>query len=201
VHADFFKERISATSGLLITRLAPDGQRLGSTVIDTVQESELCGLRLSSDDIGLVGRVFSEVRGDGTGWNAYVAHIGRVSGTLLSYRVVDLDRGEVLFDIVPLAQGRFLVAGAAGYSQNPTGASISEEMSPLLAVVESDGTLKQRLDVVAGARQNQLRSIAARGGNWLVGGVVNGPGTHSGDGNPALIMADGFVHDMTVSVP
>jgi hypothetical protein len=201
VHADFFKEPSFVMAGLLVTRVAPDGQRLGSTVIDTVQTSELYGLRLSGDDIALVGRVFSEVRGDGTGWNAYVANVGRVSGTLLSYRVIDLDRGEVLFDIAPLAQGRFLVAGAAGYSQNPAGASISEETSPLLAVLESDGTLKQRIDVVAGARQNHVRSIAARGGNWLVGGMVNGPGTHSGDGNPALIVADGFVNETTVSVP
>jgi hypothetical protein len=201
VHADFFKEPSFVMAGLLVTRVAPDGQRLGSTVIDTVQTSELYGLRLSGDDIALVGGVFSEVRGDGTGWNAYVANVGRVSGTLLSYRVIDLDRGEVLFDIAPLAQGRFLVAGAAGYSQNPAGASISEETSPLLAVLESDGTLKQRIDVVAGARQNHVRSIAARGGNWLVGGMVNGPGTHSGDGNPALIVADGFVNETTVSVP
>ena len=189
------------TTGLLVTRIAPDGQRLGSTVIDTVQTSELYGLRLNGDDIALVGRVFSEVRGDGTGWNAYAAHVDRANGALLSYRVIDLDRGEVLFDIAPLAQGRFLVAGAAGYSQNPTGASISEQTTPLLAVLESDGTLKQRIDVVAGARQNQLRSLAARNSNWLVGGMVNGPGTHSGDGNPALIVADGFVHETTISVP
>ncbi len=201
VHADFFKEPTGVTTGLLVTRVAPDGQRLGSTVIDTVQTSELYGLRLNGDDIALVGRVFSEVRGDGTGWNAYAAHVGRASGALLSYRVIDLDRGEVLFDIAPLAQGRFLVAGAAGYSQNPTGASISEQTTPLLAVLEPDGTLKQRNDVVAGARQNQLRSLAARNSSWLVGGMVNGPGTHSGDGNPALIVADGFLHEMTISVP
>ena len=201
VHADFFKEPTNVTTGLLVTRIAPGGQRLGSTVIDTVQTSELYGLRLNGDDIALVGRVFSEVRGDGTGWNAYAAHVGRTNGTLLSYRVIDLDRGEVLFDIAPLAQGRFLVAGAAGYSQNPTGASISEQTTPLLAVLEPDGTLKQRIDVVAGARQNQLRSLAARNSNWLVGGMVNGPGTHSGDGNPALIVADGFVHETTISVP
>ncbi len=201
VHADFFKEPTGMTTGLLVTRVAPDGQRLGSTVIDTVQTSELYGLRLNGDDIALVGRVFSEVRGDGTGWNAYAAHVGRASGALLSYRVIDLDRGEVLFDIAPLAQGRFLAAGAAGYSQNPTGGSISEETSPLLAVLESDGSLKQRIDVAAGARQNQVRSIAARGSNWLVGGMINGPGTHSGDGNPALIVADGFLHETTVSVP
>jgi hypothetical protein len=200
-HADYFEEPTDVATGLLVTRLATDGQRLGSTVIDTVQTSELHGLRLNGDDISLVGRVFSERRDDGTGWNAYAAHVDRATGALLGYGVIDLDRGEVLFDIVRLARGRFLVAGAAGYSQNPTGGSISEQTTPLLAVLESDGTLGQRIDVVAGARQNQLRSLAPRNGNWLVGGMVNGPGTHSGDGNPAAIVADGFVHETTISVP
>jgi hypothetical protein len=201
VHADFFKEPTNVATGLLVTRIDPDGKRLGSTVIDTVRTSELYCLRLNGDDIALGGRVFSESRGDGTGWNAYAAHIGRTNGVLLNYRVIDLDRGEVLFDIAPLAQGRFLVAGAAGYVQNPAGASISEQSTPLLAVLEPDGTLKERIDVAAGVRQNQLRSLAALNGNWLVGGMVNGPGTHSGDGNPALIFADGFVHEMTISAP
>jgi hypothetical protein len=195
VHADFFKEPTNVTTGLLVTRIAPGGQRLGSTVIDTVQTSELYGLRLNGDDIALVGRVFSEVRGDGTGWNAYTAHVGRTNGTLLSYRVIDLDRGEVLFDIAPLAQGRFLVAGAAGYSQNPTGAAFPSR--PRRSCSRPDGTLKQRIDVVAGAPES-LRSLAARNRIGRVGGMVNGPGTHW-DGNPALIVIDG--RTTTISVP
>jgi hypothetical protein len=111
---------------------------------------------------------------------------------------MDVDRGDVFFDIVPLAQGRFLAAGAAGYTQNPDGASISDSSTPLLAVLESDGALAQRVPFAAGPRQNQLRSLAPRGGNWLVGGMVNGPGTHSGDGDPALITADGFVREIAV---
>lgn len=200
-HADFFNEPTNVVAGLLVTRIAADGQRQGATVVDTVRISELYGLRLSGDDIAVVGRVFTEQRGDGTGWNAYVAHVSRTSGALLSYRVVDVDAGDVLFDIAPLAQGRFLVAGATGYSQNPTGASISEQAAPLLAVLESDGTLRQRIAVMAGPRQNQLRSLAPRGGDWLVGGMVNGPGTHSGDGDPSLITADGFVRQMPIAVP
>lgn len=200
-HSDYFKESVTALNGVLVTRLAPDGRRLGSTLVDTVQTGELYGLRMSADDIALVGRVFSEKRDDGTGWNAYAAHVGRANGALSNYRVVDLDGGDVLFDIAPLGQGRFLVAGATGYSQNPTGASISEQAAPLLAILEADGSVKRRLDVAAGARQNQLRSLAARGGDWLVGGMVNGPGTHSGDGNPALITADGFVHELVIAEP
>jgi hypothetical protein len=31
--------------------------------------------------------------------------------------------------------------------------------------------------------------------------MVNGPGTHSGDGNPALIAADGFVREISIAAP
>jgi hypothetical protein len=198
-HADYFHEPNTVQLGILASRLAPDGTRLGTTLIDTIQGSELHGVRLNGNDVALVGRVFSERRDDGSGWNAYVAHVDRASGALLAYRVVDLDRGEVLFDIAPLALGRFLVAGAAGYTQNPDGASISEQAAPLLAVLEADGTLRQRIGVAAGPRQNQLRSLASQGANWLVAGLVNGPGTHSGDGNPALIAADGFVREVAIA--
>jgi len=197
-HADHFGEPTDIASGLLVSRLAADGRRLGTTLIDTTQSSELHGLRLNGNDIALVGRVFSQRLDDGTGWNAYAAHVDAASGALLRYGVVDVDRGEVLFDIAPLADGRDLVAGTAGYTQNPSGASISEQAAPLLAVLELDGTLRQRIDVAAGARQDQLRSIGARGGTWLVGGLVNGPGTHSGDADPALITADGFVRELAI---
>jgi hypothetical protein len=200
-HADFFHQPTGIASGLLVSRLAPDGQRLGTTLIDTTQSSELHGLRLNGDDVSLVGRVFSQQLPDGSGWNAYAAHVDRASGALLSYRLVDLDRGEILFDIAPFSNGRFLVAGTTGYTQNPTGGSVSEETTPLLAVLDADGTLRQRIGFAAGARQNQVRSIVPRGGNWLVGGLVNGPGTHSGDGDPALITADGYVREMAIAVP
>jgi hypothetical protein len=200
-HADFFHQPISAGVGILVTRLAPNGERLGSTPIDTGRVAEVHGLRLNADDIAIVGRVFSEQRGDGGGWNAYAARVARSSGALTSYRLVDVDLGEILFDIAPLPGGRFLAAGAAGWTQNPTGGSVSEQAKPLLAVLESDGTVRQLIDLPAGPRQNQLRSLATRGNDWLIGGMVNGPGTHSGDGNPAALTSDGFVREMGLTTP
>jgi hypothetical protein len=200
-HADHFAQPIALQNGLLLTRLDPDGRRLGTTPIDTTQVSELHGLRLAGDDVGLVGRVFSEKRPDGTGWNAYVAHIDRASGAARSYRTVDVDAGEILFDIQPLGAGRFLVAGAAGYAENPDGASISESGGPLLAVLESDGTLRQRLAFPSGPRQNPIRTLEPRGSKWLVGGMMNGPGTHSGDADRSLIRADGYVNEIATPAP
>lgn len=193
---------IEAREGLVVTRLAPDGTRRGATVIDTVQRSELHGLRLNStgNDVAVVGRVFSERRPDGTGWDAYVGHVDLGSGSIVSYRPLDVERGDILFDIAPLPQGRYLAAGASSYDQNPTGGSVSEQAFPLLVVLESDGTLRTRIFTIpAGPRHNQLRSLAPIGNRWLVGGMVNGPGTHSGDGNPAAIVADGFAREVLVA--
>ena len=200
-HARYFGDPIAATNGVLVTRIGPDGTRLGSTAIDTGRIAELHGLRLQGDDIVAMGRVFTVRRDDGGGWDGYFARVSRQTGAVAAYRLVDVDLGDILFDAAPLAQGRWLVAGAAGYTQNPDGASVSEQSTPLLAVLEADGSVRTRLAFAAGARQNQLRSLAAAGEHWLVGGMVNGPGTHSGDGNRALITADGFVRETVVTVP
>lgn len=194
-HAQYFNEPITASTGALLTRVASaDGSRLGSTVIDTHDLAELHGVRVTSNGFVLVGRVLSEVRSDGSGWNAFTAIVGR-DGTPQSYSVVDVDRGDVLFDIAAMPSGRFLALGTTSYIQNPSGASISEAAQPLLVLLNSDGSLAQNLGYIGGARHNQLTTIAPLNGRWLLGGMINGPGTHSGDADRQLIVADGFLRE------
>jgi len=194
-HSEYFNEPIAASAGALLTRVASaDGRRLGSTVIDTHDLSELHGLRATPSGFALVGRVLSEVRSDGTGWNAFTALVGR-DGAPGPYSVVDVDRGDVLFDIAALPSGRYLALGTTGYTQNPNGASISEAAQPLLVLLNTDGSLAQNLNYIGGARHNELTTIANLNSHWLLGGMMNGPGTHSGDTNRDLIVADGFVHE------
>jgi len=196
-HAEYFGEPIAASMGVLLTRVASsDGRRLGSTVIDTRDLAELHGVRATPQGFVLVGRVLSELRSDGTGWNAFTAYVGR-DGTPGPYSVVDVDRGDVLFDIAALPSGRYLALGTTGYVQNPTGASISEAAQPLLVLLNADGSLAENLGYVGGARHNQLTTIAFLNGHWLLGGMINGPGTHSGDGDRELIVADGFLREQS----
>jgi hypothetical protein len=195
-HSEYFNDPITASRGLLLTRVAfADGRRLGSTVIDTHDLAELHGVRATPRGFVLVGRVLSEVRPDGSGWNAFTALVGQ-DGTLGPYSVVDVDRGDVLFDISALPNGRYLALGTTGYTQNPSGASISEAAQPLLVLLNPDGSLAQNLGYAGGTRHNQLTTIAPLKGGWLLGGMVNGPGTHSGDGDRALILADGFLREV-----
>jgi hypothetical protein len=194
-HAEYFNEPIAASTGVLLTRVASaDGHRLGSTVIDTHNLAELHGVRATPGGFALVGRVLSEVRSDGSGWNAFAAFVGR-DGTPGPYSVVDVDRGDVLFDVAALPGGRYLALGTTSYVQNPSWASISEAAQPLLVLLNSDGSLAQNLGYIGGARHNQLTTIASLNGRWLLGGMVNGPGTHSGDADRDLIVADGFLRE------
>jgi hypothetical protein len=194
-HAEYFSEPIAASMGVLLTRVASaDGRRLGSTVIDTHDRAELHGVRATPRGFVLVGRVLSELRSDGTGWNAFTAFVGS-DGTPGPYSVVDIDRGDVLFDVAALPSGRYLALGTTGYVQNPDGASISEAAHPMLVLLNTDGSLAQDLGYIGGARHNQLTTIASLNGRWLLGGMINGPGTHSGDAHRELIVADGFLQE------
>jgi hypothetical protein len=194
-HTDFFGEPIAATTGLLLTRMASaDGHRLGSTVIDTHDLAELHAVRATPGGFMLAGRVLTEVRPDGTGWNAFAALVGS-DGAAGPYNVIDVDRGDVLFDVAALPSGRYLALGTTGYVQNPTGESISEAAQPLLVLLNADGSLAQNLGFAGGARHNQLTTIAPLNGHWLLGGMINGPGTHSGDNQRELIVADGFLRE------
>lgn len=196
-HSEYFGEPIAALNGVLVTRIAAaDGRRLGSTAIDTQKLAELHGVRATADGFITFGRVLSEVRTDGSGWDAFIATIG-LDGASGPYSIVDVDRGDVFFDVAELRKGGLLAVGTTGYTQNPTGASISEAAQPLLVRLNADGRLAQDLNYVGGARHNQLTTIDPSNGNWILGGMVNGPGTHSGDADRGKIFADGFVRSQS----
>lgn len=79
-HTECFKEPIAAPVGVLLTRVASaDGRRLGSIAVNTHDRAELHGLRAVPGGFMLMGRVLSEVRSDGTGWNAFTAFVGRMA--------------------------------------------------------------------------------------------------------------------------
>ncbi|KFI07438.1 hypothetical protein [Massilia sp. BSC265] len=112
-----------------------------------------------------------------------------------AYRLLDIDRGDAVLDLLPLDGGQVLVAGATGYLQNPHGESVYEGNAPLLARLQPDTGPLSRIDLPAGARGNQLRSLARLGGNWLLGSSENLPGTHSADADPRLLTADAHVRE------
>jgi len=199
-HIDYFKDGLdpSVASGVLVTRLDASGARLRTTLVDTVQKSELHALRWVGNSVVVGGRVRTEQSPDGHGWNGYLSVVQDNGPALLRALPLNVDRGDVILDIAPMRDGRMLLAGATGYWQNPAGASISEEAAPLLAIADAQGRFVRRIAVTPGPRHNQLRSLAPWKSDWLLGGLYNGPGTHTADGNPAQLFADGFVRQAAV---
>lgn len=179
--------------GVLLTQLGADGRRLGTTVLDTGEISELHGLRRIAERWVLVGRVRSELREDGTGWNGYVATVAGGTHVPASYGVVDIDRGDVLFDAMALPDGRLLLAGSTGYWQNPMGRSVSESAAPLVVRTALDGSAAQRVAVAAGPRHNQVRALGSWGGATWIGGMEDGAGTHSDDADPRGLRSNGYL--------
>ncbi len=196
-HALHFGEALppGLTHGALMTRLDAQGRRLGATVIDTQNKSELHAMRWADDAVWLGGRVRSEWQPNGGGWDGYVARVPASGAPQAAVQLIDVDQGDVVLDLAPLADGRLLLAGSTGYWQSPAGGSISEEAAPLLAVLPAPGAAPQRLALPAGPRHNQLRTLAPWQGRWLLGGLVDGPGTHSADVDPRLLRGDGYLRE------
>jgi hypothetical protein len=194
-HAAHFGDAVPAdlAYGLFVTEIDSAGVRVGTRIAPMAVRPEVHAVRWIGDSIAVAGRQMTSRPADGAGWDAYVSLLqpGKAPVTQL----VNVDRSDIIFDLLPLPDGRMLAAGSTGYTQNPAGASISEDSQPLLAVLDAQGRLQQRLAFAAGPRQNQVRSLAPWNGGWLAAGLMNGPGTHSGDANPAAIFADGYVRE------
>lgn len=195
-HAQHFGEPVSpnVVHGAILTVVSENGQRSPATVIDTGRRPEIHAVKWMGDKVAVGGRVFTETRGDGTGWDGLVVVADPYLRTLRPVQLLDVDRSDVVFDFAATPAGQLIAVGSTGYTQNPAGASISEQAAPLAALLDADGKFIRRIQMAPGPRHNQVRSVSAlTGGRWLAAGMQGGPGTHSGDADLALIRADGYV--------
>jgi hypothetical protein len=196
-HRQFFDEPIDPglTSGAMLTILDPTGLRLSATPVDTQVSSELHAVRWASDTVLLAGRMLTTRQSDGSGWDGFLARL-RFGDPSAEVQPLDFARGDIVLDVAALQDGRIAIAGSTGYLQNPTGGSISEDAEPLLAVLASAGAPAQRVTLTAGPRHNQIRTVSAWSEHSMIGGMQNGPGTHSADTDPALLTCDGFLREL-----
>lgn len=198
-HAAVFGESLATDPDWLdafVTRVAPSGARLGTSVVSTPDDEQLYGLRAIGTSVYALGRT-EHWNAQGTGFDALVAKIdARGEVTVRSF---DVDAGDIAFDVAPAANGALIVVGASGYAQNPNGASISEASRAFAVRLDPNGTIT-RLVVPHGPRHNEARVVVG-GPAWgrgspaplVIGGMLDGPDTHSADGDASLLRADGFL--------
>ena len=196
--AVFGEQLVGDENGLdiYVTRLSGDGQRLGTQVVGTSEQDELYGLRASHGSVLVTGRK-EYPDATGTGFDALLARVDGPTGAV-EVGELDVDRSDLAFDAVVLDDDSWLVAGVSGYDQNPNGASISEASTAFVRRVRKSG------DAVAlvtpnGKRHNEARTLVQRAdGTWLVGGMHDGPGTHSADGDSSKLTARGFLSALAI---
>jgi hypothetical protein len=201
-HASYFNEHYfdNPYGVVLVTQLETGGNRAGTAAIELLKKSEVHAVKWAGDAVAVGGRTMSESRPDGSGWDACLTIVHPAQGGSKPVAVIDIDRGDVILEIAQTASGQLMVGGSSGYIQNPAGASISEEATPLLALLDAQGKLIRRVSFGTGPRYSQLRALAPFKNGWLAGGFENGPGTHSADANPALLFADGYIRAVNPSV-
>lgn len=193
-HVAHFGDGAPHPYAFLVTRLDAAGRRLGTTMVPRDGPLELHGLRAWAGGVVATGR--TRVLRDGmVDWDGVAAWVG-ADGTLSADRTVHVQEGDILMDAVRDAGGRWLLAGATGYSQNPNGTSVGDVAAPLLlAAPAPDGAL-DRVTLPDGPRQTYVRRLLQFAGGLVTVGVRNGPGTHSADGDLSLLLADGFLRTL-----
>jgi hypothetical protein len=195
-HGQYFGESVDPAliSGTIVTVVDATGVRLSATVVDTQVSSEVHVVRWVGNAVLVGGRILTTRRSDGGGWDGLLVQV-TPGDPVAHLQALDFDRGDVILDVIPLRDGRIAIVGSSGYTQNPTGGSISENADPLLAVLAQIGASAQRVTLTSGPRHNQVRTVGSWDDRYLMGGLQNGPGTHSADGDPALLTCDGFLRE------
>lgn len=172
-----------------VARLDPSGKRLGTSVVTTEGPDEIYGLRATDEHVLVLGRT-ETWRADGSGHDALIARIGHEGA--VKTKVFDVSLGDLAFDAAPAPDGGYLVVGVSGYVQNPSGASVSEASQVFARWLRADGTTLD-LPVPTGPRHNEARFARLEGHRLLLGGMLDGPGTHTADGDPSRLFARGFL--------
>jgi hypothetical protein len=195
-HDAFFDEHLLAGADephfdygvSIVTRLSPDGERTFATLSGLDTSKRLLNIRVASGTLWLTGR--ARMGGDPGGWDAWVQSFDAATGRVLSERMVDVQAGDMFWDVASLGEGSILGVGSTNYTQNPGGLSVSDARDDLAVVLAPDGAVRKRLTLPAGpvGRGNEVTSVRVIDGHWgMFAGVKDAPGTH------AQVFSDAFL--------
>jgi hypothetical protein len=196
-HDVFFGENLAAQTdpasydfGLaVVTRVTAQGPRAGARLLGFPgRNKRLLNLRVAGSSVVLVGRI--KISSEPGGWDGWLHASDAASGRLEYERSIDVQQGDMFWDVAPLDGGRLLAVGSTNYVQNPSGLSVSDSRDPLALVLGPSGEVQRRIDLPLGPAGRGNEAISARrgaDGALAISGVHNAPGTH------AEVFSDAFV--------
>ncbi|HEY1905697.1 MAG TPA: hypothetical protein VGG91_06630 [Myxococcaceae bacterium] len=171
----------------IITRLGPDGSRSYAALSGLGTNRRLLNVRATASTLWLAGRI--RTGAEPTSWDGWLQVFDAATGHATAERQVDVQGGDMFWDLAPLDDGSVLCVGSTNYTQNPNGLSVSDARDDLAVIVGPDGAVRARLDLPAGpaGRGNEVTSVRVIEGRAMFAGVKNAPGTH------AEVLSDAFL--------
>lgn len=179
-------------SDVLLTKLAPSGERLWSRVIGTEHEDEPYAIRAHAGLVAVAGRSRRFPSFDNTAWDALLC-VTTAAGDATDALTLELVASSILLGVDARPGGGFVVAGSDGWSQNPDGLSILSFGQKLLLEVPALDQPPVRVELAAGPRHNELHAVTATTAGVAFAGHEDGPLTHSGDADASEIHATGVL--------
>jgi hypothetical protein len=173
----------------IVTGIGAEGVRRPARLMGSPgRNKRLLNLRVAGDSVILVGRIKT---GDQPGsWDGWLLSSRTDTGQLVYERNVDVQSGDMFWDVAVLDGGRLLAVGSTNYTQNPVGLSVSDARDPLALVLDPLGNVVRRIVLPSGpaGRGNEAMSVRVGGGNQVaISGVQDAPGTH------AAVYSDAFL--------
>jgi hypothetical protein len=185
---------VERPSDILLSRVERDGQRSMALVVGTHDvDDEPYAVACGRERVAVVGRHRREPGRDNSELHVFAAV---VRAETASFEALSFDG-----DARALAQSaafddrdRLLLGGSEGWVQNPVGVSVGGAGRPF--VLRWSGRAEQpaeRLAAPITRGHAELRALAVRGDALWLGGIENGPTTHSFDANREALRGDGWL--------
>lgn len=180
----------------ILTRLDERGRRVHARLLGVHgRRKSLLSMRAGEGLVLLTGRVKTGDTADA--WDAWIVAADAETGATRFESTVDVEQGDAFWDAAPLPGGQVVAVGATGYTQNPSGLSVSDARKALAVLLDSRGRLVRRLAVPSGTgeRGDEVLSLHVQGCRLALAGMLDGPGTH------AEVRANGFVQTSVLDTP
>jgi len=152
----------------IITGLSPEGTRSYAVLSGLGTGKRLLNIRATAQTLWLAGRI--RTGNEPGSWDGWVQSIEASTGQARSEHLVDVQGGDMFWDLAPLGDGSLLAVGSTNYTQNPSGLSVSDARDNLAVSVGPDGAVRQRVSLPAGpgGRGNEVTSVRVIDGSGNV---------------------------------
>ncbi|MEI9920828.1 MAG: hypothetical protein WDO14_18850 [Bacteroidota bacterium] len=195
-HDSYFSEDLTASADpatydygvAVLTKFSSEGERLWAKLEGHASNTRLLGMRVGNNSVYFIGR--QKTGTEANSWDAWVYAADAPAGSKLYESTIDVQDGDMFWDLQPLQDGGAIAVGSTGYTQNPSGLSVSDARKALAVVLDAQGKMTGAVELPQGPVERGSEAMFTKvlgDGSIVVSGVHNAPGTH------APVYCDGFI--------